>query len=99
MQYRTVQRGIECCCCCCGCGDCDRISEQIGADEIGNVRINLRTINGRRRFVPHVQPKPEPEPEPLQKTNHLQAPDSHEKQRQDDELEKFRRILDAMTWG
>ena len=93
MQYRTVQKEIDCCC---GCGDCDRISEQIGADEIGNVRINLRTINGRRRFVPHLQPKPEPEP--LQKTNHLQAPDSHEKQRQD-ELEKFRRILDAMTWG
>ena len=91
MQYRTLEKGIECCC---GCGDCDRIGEQIGADEIGNVRINLRTINGRRRFVPYVQPKPEP----LQKTKHVQVPDSDEKLQQI-ETEFFHRILDAMTWG
>mgnify|MGYP004220398641 CR=1 FL=1 len=95
MQYRTVQKEIECCC---GCGDCSRMGEQIGADEIGNVGINLRTINGRRRFVSYVQPKPKPEPESLQKTKHVQIPDSDEKLQQS-EREFFQRILDAMTWG
>lgn len=86
MQYRTA-KDIDCFC---GCDDCDRISEQIGADEIGNIRINLRTINGRRRFVPYVQSQP------VQKTKHLQ--DSDEKLQQI-EIEFFHRILDAMTWG
>lgn len=85
MQYRTVQRKVECCC---GCGDCARIGEQMVADEVADARINLRTVKGRRRFVPHG----------WKKTNCVQSADEAAKQRQD-ELEKFRRILDAMTWG
>lgn len=83
MQYRTVQREIECCC---GCGDCARIGEQMVADEVADARIHLRTVKGKRRFVPHG----------WKKTTCVQA--AEQKQRQN-ELEKFRRILDAMTWG
>lgn len=89
MQYRTVQKEIECCC---GCGDCARIGEQIVADEAADTRFHLRTVKGRRRFVPHG----------WKKTTCVQSADEAaeqiHKQRQD-ELEKFRRILDAMTWG
>ena len=82
MQYRTVQKEIECCC---GCGDYARIGEQMVADELSDARIHLRTVKGRRRFVPHG----------WKKTSCVAA---EQKQKHDD-LEKFRHILDAMTWG
>ena len=51
MQYRTFQKVINSS----GNSDSSTIKEQNIPHQIDNARITLRTINGRQRFVPHLQ--------------------------------------------